>query len=88
MTTGEDLGIQLLGRQDNLTVSVWFDGTGNHLVNYIELGSGASLDGENVQALIDAMSVFGVGDVIADTIDRNSDAFSNVQTVIAANWQN
>ncbi|WP_296994787.1 cadherin-like domain-containing protein [Thalassospira sp. UBA1131] len=88
LQNGEDLVIQLLGHQDNLTVSDWFDGTGNHLVNYIELGSGASLDGANVQALVDAMSVFGVGDVIADTIDRNSEAFSNVQTVIAANWQN
>tara|TARA_R100000365_G_C2692026_1_gene33552 strand:+ start:179 stop:427 length:249 start_codon:yes stop_codon:yes gene_type:complete len=81
------LVIQLLGSQDNLTVSDWFDGTGSHRVNNIELGSGASLDGANVQALVDAMSVFGVGDVIADTIDRSSEAFSNVQTVIAANWQ-
>ncbi|MCD1595129.1 tandem-95 repeat protein, partial [Thalassospira xiamenensis] len=84
---GEDLVIQLLGNQDSLTVSDWFDGTGSHRVNHIELGSGASLDGANVQALVDAMSVFGVGDVIADTIDRSSEAFSNVQTVIAANWQ-
>ena len=84
---GDDLVIQLLGSQDNLTVSDWFDGTGSHRVNNIELGSGASLDGANVQALVDAMSVFGVGDVIADTIDRSSEAFSNVQTVIAANWQ-
>ncbi|NIY77713.1 tandem-95 repeat protein [Thalassospira sp. HF15] len=84
---GEDLVIQLLGHQDSLTVSDWFDGTGNHQVEHIELGSGASLGGANVQALVDAMSVFGVGDVIADTIDRNSEAFSNVQTVIAANWQ-
>ncbi|MBN8196035.1 Ig-like domain-containing protein [Thalassospira povalilytica] len=84
---GEDLVIQLLGHQDSLTVSDWFDGTGSHRVNHIELGSGASLDGANVQALVDAMSVFGVGDVIADTVDRDSEAFSNVQTVIAANWQ-
>ncbi|MET4733442.1 VCBS repeat-containing protein [Thalassospira sp. MBR-102] len=84
---GDDLVIQLLGSQDNLTVSDWFDGTGSHRVNNIELGSGASLDGANVQALVDAMSVFGVGDVIADTIDRSSEALSNVQTVIAANWQ-
>ena len=76
---GEDLVIQLLGHQDSLTVADWFDGTGDHQVSHIELGSDASLGGANVQALVDAMSVFGVGDVIADTIDRNSEAFSNVR---------
>ncbi|WP_339774682.1 S8 family serine peptidase [uncultured Thalassospira sp.] len=82
-----DLVVQLLGTEDKLTVAGWFDGTGNHQLDHIGLSDGEQLVAGNVQALVDAMSVFGVGDVSADTLDHNSTEFSNVQAVIAANWQ-
>lgn len=49
----------------------------------VHIGFGCSPVPDRVDAGDD-----GVGDVIANTIDRNSDAFSKVETVIAANWQN
>ncbi|NIY77710.1 cadherin-like domain-containing protein [Thalassospira sp. HF15] len=82
---GDDLVIQLLGSDDSLTVADWYASTAQQ-VGEIEV-SGSTLDAANVQSLVDAMSVFGIGDVSADTIDHNSTEFQNVQTVIAANWQ-
>ncbi|NIZ01141.1 tandem-95 repeat protein [Thalassospira lucentensis] len=83
----DDLVVQLLGSDDRLTVADWFDGTGQHQVDHIELGNGASLAGGNVQSLVDAMSVFGVEDVSTDSIDQTSADYNNLQVVIASNWQ-
>ena len=82
---GNDLVIQLLGSEDSLTVADWY-GSSPHQVGEIDV-AGSSLSASNVQSLVDAMSVFGIGDVSADTIDHNSTDFQNVQTVIVANWQ-
>ncbi len=82
----DDLVIQMLGSQDRLTVADWFSGGGTNHVDQIELDSGAYLDGGNVQALVDAMSVFGVDAISMGSISHNSD-YDNVQVVIAANWQ-
>ncbi|MBX2829930.1 MAG: hypothetical protein KTR23_01925, partial [Rhodospirillales bacterium] len=82
---GDDLVIQLLGSEDSLTVADWY-GSSPQQVGEIDV-AGSTLSASNVQSLVDAMSVFGIGDVSADTIDHNSTDFQNVQTVIAANWQ-
>ncbi|NIZ02926.1 hypothetical protein HCZ99_15105 [Thalassospira lucentensis] len=82
---GDDLVIQLLGSEDSLTVADWY-GASENQVGEIDV-AGSTLSAGNVQSLVDAMSVFGIGDVSADTIDHNSTDFQNVQTVIAANWQ-
>ncbi|NIY77708.1 hypothetical protein HED22_18805, partial [Thalassospira sp. HF15] len=84
---GSSLTIQLLGSDDTLTVSEWFDGTSQHQLDQVALAGGETLSGANVQALVEAMSVFGIDEIAADTIDKSSEAYTNVQTVIAANWQ-
>ena len=82
---GDDLVIQLLGSDDSLTVADWYASTAQQ-VGEIEV-SGSTLDAANVQGLVDAMSVFGINDVAADSLDHNSAEFQNAQAVIAANWQ-
>jgi hypothetical protein len=83
----DNLVVQLLGTEDRLTVADWFDGTGNHQLDHIGLSNGNHLAAGGVQALVDAMSVFGVNNVSADTIDHTSSDFNNVQVIIAANWK-
>ncbi|MFV1852189.1 MAG: Ig-like domain-containing protein [Thalassospira sp.] len=82
---GDDLVIQLLGSQDSLTVADWYAPAAQQ-VGEIEV-AGSTLDATNVQNLVDAMSVFGINDVAADSLDHNSTEFQNAQAVIAANWQ-
>ena len=82
---GDDLVIQLLGSQDNLTVANWYSPAAQK-VGEIEI-AGSTLQATNVQNLVDAMSVFGINDVAVDSIDHNSTEFQNAQAVIAANWQ-
>ncbi len=84
---GNSLTIQLLGSDGTLTVVDWFDGSSPHQLDQVALSGGETLSGDNVCALVEAMSVFGVDEIAADTIDKGSEIYANVQAVIAANWQ-
>ncbi|WP_420547169.1 Ig-like domain-containing protein [Curvivirga sp.] len=84
---GDDLVAQLLGTDDQVTISDWYDTSS---VNYqsidqFEVADGSTLNASNVQALVDAMSSFSVDEVTNDTVMSNAD-HDDAQTVIAANW--
>ncbi|WP_420549574.1 tandem-95 repeat protein [Curvivirga sp.] len=84
---GDDLVAQILGMDDQVTISDWFDSSN---VNYqsidqFEVSDGSVLTASNVQSLVDAMSSFTVDQITNDTIESNSD-HDDAQNVIAATW--
>ncbi|WP_420546824.1 Ig-like domain-containing protein [Curvivirga sp.] len=84
---GDDLVAQILGTDDQVTISDWYDSSS---VNYqaideFEVSDGSVLTASNVQSLVDAMSSFSVDEIANDTVASNAD-HDEAQNVIAAHW--
>ncbi|MDX1739114.1 MAG: calcium-binding protein, partial [Alphaproteobacteria bacterium] len=84
---GDDLVAQLLGSDDQVTISDWYDATSINYqaIDQFELASGETLSADNVQNLVDAMAGFGVTEVTENTVSTNAN-FDETQNVIAVNW--
>jgi Ca2+-binding RTX toxin-like protein len=80
--TGKDLGIQILGTQDKVTVQNWFAGSSNQ-VEKITASDGKSLSASKVQALVNAMASFTPP---ADAASLPANTPAAVTKLIASSW--
>jgi len=80
--TGKDLGIQILGTQDKVTVQNWFSGSSNQ-VEKITASDGKSLSASKVNALVNAMASFTPP---ADAASLPANTPAAVTKLVASSW--
>ena len=81
---GDALDVQVIGTEDHVTLTDWFDGDSTERVDEIETGAGESLMEGQVQQLVDAMAAFappsGPDTVLSQEIQEQ------LQPVLAESW--
>ena len=82
--SGSDLEISIVGGDEKLTVSNWYQGSVYHL-EALKLSDGKTLLDSQVQSLVDTMASFGVAPGAETTI--TTDQRAQLDSVLAANWK-
>ncbi|WP_338473496.1 calcium-binding protein [Pseudomonas sp. MS646] len=82
--SGSDLEISVVGGDEKLTVSNWYQG-GVYHIEAMKLSDGKTLLDSQVQSLVDTMASFGVAPGAEMTI--TTDQRAQLDSVLAANWK-
>ncbi|BBP65222.1 hypothetical protein PHLH5_27630 [Pseudomonas sp. Cab53] len=82
--SGSDLEISVVGGDEKLTVSNWYQG-GVYHIEAMKLSDGKTLLDSQVQSLVDTMASFGVAPGAETTI--TTDQRAQLDSVLAANWK-
>ena len=82
--SGSDLEVSIVGGDEKLTVSNWYQGSVYH-IEALKLSDGKTLLDSQVQSLVDTMASFGVVPGAETTI--TTDQRAQLDSVLAANWK-
>ncbi|TNF83810.1 hypothetical protein FGE05_06290 [Pseudomonas sp. ICMP22404] len=82
--SGSNLEISLIGGDDKLTISNWYESSVYH-VEVLKTADGKTLLDSQVQSLVNTMASFGVAPGAETTI--TNDQRAQLDTALAANWK-
>ena len=82
----KDLTIQVLGKNDSITIENWFSGYG-HRIEHIQASDGTELAAKTVQQMVQAMASFAPQQSLQHSIPEQMQLFAQQLAAVPRLWQ-
>ena len=82
----KDLTIEVLGKNDSITIENWFSGYG-HRIEHIQASDGTELAAKTVQQMVQAMASFAPQQSLQHSVPEQMQLFAQQLAAVPGLWQ-